>query len=446
MSRAVRRLAVVLAAFLPLACGPSPSTAGGDGVGGDVDSVSAELDAVPPTGVMCLRLTVVMGATVQRQLFSVVPGQTTRFELTGLAAGPATFSGDAFNAACSAVTGKSFPTWTSDSQTVTLAPGTPTKVFLTFRQNVQALVSADFVGNPTFQEFPIPSFGLPYLISWGFSGDLWFTEPEYNRVGKITSAGVITEYVVPTAGAFPESISTLGGADAWFTETGANRIGHVTSAGVFQEFVIPTPNSGPTGIISGPAGGYWFTENYANKIGFISSTGVITEYPIPTPNSGPVGIDWSLTDRLMFTESNVGQVGVIFLNGTINEFPVPGGPGLGRISSGDDGFGFDLSRMWFIESSADKVASITFGGVVTEYNLQGGASPFDENYAFDGALYVPEPDANLIARVNPIGGMFEFEVPTPGSQPFGVPVAGGPDGKIWFTERAGRKIGAMTFP
>ena len=446
MSRATRTLALVLAAVLPPACGPQALSVGDgpSGGGGHISSVTAELDAVPPTGVQCLRLTIVMGATVERQLYSVVPGETTRFQVSGLATGPATFSGDAFNAACSAVTGKSFPTWVSDSQTVTLSAGTPTKVFLTFRQNVQAIVSADFVGNPTFQEFSIPSGGSPELITWGFSGDLWFTEPSANRVGRITSAGVITEYTVPTGGSDPIGIATVGGADAWFTEYVANRIGHVTSAGVFQEFVIPTANAGPYGIIPGPAGGYWFTEYNANKIGFITSTGTITEYPIPTANSFPVGIDWVTFDRLWFTESGSGKIGSITLGGAITEYPVPSGGGLGRICTGYDGI--DFVNMWFVESNADKVATIASDGTVAEYNLQSGAAPFDLNYAFDGNIYVPEPDANLIARVNPLGAMFEFRPPTNGAYPFSIPQAGGPDGKIWFTELAASRIGTMTFP
>jgi streptogramin lyase len=36
----------------------------------------------------------------------------------------------------------------------------------------------------------------------------------------------------------------------------------------------------------------------------------------------------------------------------------------------------------------------------------------------------------------------EFDVPTPGSQPLGI--APGPDGALWFTEKAGNKIGRMT--
>ena len=441
MSRATRLLAVLLAASSPLACGPSER----DGGEATPDSISEELTVVPPTGVQCIRLTITMGALVERQLFGVSAGQNTRIQVGGLSPGPASFTGDAFDLSCGTVTGKSFPTWTSDTQNVTLSASAVAKVFLTFQQNVRALVSLDFIGEPTFQEFPIPSGGAPYLITWGFSGDLWFTEREANRVAKITSAGVITEYTVPTLNSLPEGIATVGGGDAWFTEFNANKIGHVTSAGVFEEFTIPTPGSGPRGIIPGPTGGYWFTEYYGNKIGFISNTGAITEFSIPTPSSGPIHIDWVTTDRLWFTESVGNKIGSITVSGIITEFPVPTPVAvLGRIATGYDGI--DFVDMWFVESNSDKVGKISSSGAITEYNLQGAATPFDVNYAFDGNSYVPEPGANLIARINPVGVIFEFEPPTANSQPFAVPQAGGPDGKIWFTERGAAKIGTMTFP
>lgn len=398
MSRATRSLTLVVATLL-LSCAQSQEVTGtmGDGVA----SVSIELHIVP-AGVQCLRLTASTGARVERQLFPVTAGQSTRLLVGGLPAGMVSFNGDAFDLDCDLVNGKSFPSWISDIQTATLSASTVAKVFLTFRQNVRARVSADFVGDPTFQEFPIPSGGAPYLITWGFSGDLWFTEREANRVGKITAAGVITEFVVPTPFALPEGISTVGGGDAWFTEFGANKIGHVTSAGVFQEFDIPTPNSGPRGIIQGPTGGFWFTEFNAGKIGFITTAGVITE------------------------------------------FNVPSGAGLGRICTGFDGI--DFVNMWFVESAAGKVAKIAANGAITEFNLQGAGSPFDLNYAFDGNVYVAEPGANLIARVNPVGVIIEFQPPTPNSQPFSIAQAGGPGSKIWFTERGAAKIGNMTFP
>ena len=45
------------------------------------------------------------------------------------------------------------------------------------------------------------------------------------------------------------------------------RIGRITPAGVITEFAIPTPFAGPNRITAGPLGNVWFTETYGNKIG-----------------------------------------------------------------------------------------------------------------------------------------------------------------------------------
>ena len=109
--RATRFLTLVLAAVLPFACSPATDEI----TDGDVATVSIELHIVP-AGVQCLRLTIATGAKVERQLRPVTAGQSTRLLIGSLSAGMATFTGDAFDLACDAVTGKSFPTWTSDSQ------------------------------------------------------------------------------------------------------------------------------------------------------------------------------------------------------------------------------------------------------------------------------------------------------------------------------------------
>jgi streptogramin lyase len=57
----------------------------------------------------------------------------------------------------------------------------------------------------------------------------------------------------------------------WFTEYGGNKIGRITTAGSITEFAIPTANSGPTGITAGHDGNLWFTESNGNKIGRITS-------------------------------------------------------------------------------------------------------------------------------------------------------------------------------
>ena len=55
----------------------------------------------------------------------------------------------------------------------------------------------------------------------------------------------------------------------------ANQIGRITTGGAITEYVVPTTNSGPQDITAGPDGALWFTEYNGNNIGRIAppSTG-----------------------------------------------------------------------------------------------------------------------------------------------------------------------------
>ena len=66
-----------------------------------------------------------------------------------------------------------------------------------------------------------------------------------------------------------------------FTEEVENKIGRITPAGTITEFAIPTPNSEAISITTGADGNLWFTENFADKIASITPSGSITEYAAP---------------------------------------------------------------------------------------------------------------------------------------------------------------------
>jgi len=88
------------------------------------------------------------------------------------------------------------------------------------------------------QEFPPGSSelsSLPIAITAGPDGNLWFTE----RFGSC-SAPLIA---------------------------GCSKIARITTAGVITEFPVPTPGGGPIGITAGPDGALWFTEFDGQKIG-----------------------------------------------------------------------------------------------------------------------------------------------------------------------------------
>jgi streptogramin lyase len=74
---------------------------------------------------------------------------------------------------------------------------------------------------------------------------------------RTAAAQAITEFPIRTAAA-----SIVAGPDGalWFTGEGQNKIGRITTAGTVTEFLIPVPPRALvyTGIAAGPDGALWF--------------------------------------------------------------------------------------------------------------------------------------------------------------------------------------------
>jgi virginiamycin B lyase len=91
----------------------------------------------------------------------------------------------------------------------------------------------------------------------------------------------------------------------WFTEHGGNKIGRISTRGLITEYPVPAANSDPYWIAAGPDGALWFTSTH--QIGRITTTGTITQYPLPVGGflngitAGPDGGLWfasSVHDRI----------------------------------------------------------------------------------------------------------------------------------------------------
>ena len=156
-------------------------------------------------------------------------------------------------------------------------------------------------------------------ITSGPDGALWFTtinsDNGVNYIGRITTSGVVTNYSLPT-GADPISITTGPDGNLWFTDPVNNAIGSITTSGIVTEYPVPTPGAGPNDITNGPDGALWFTEgdSSANNIGRITTSGVVTEYPIPTPDASPIGITTGPDANLWFAEASANQIGQVVLS------------------------------------------------------------------------------------------------------------------------------------
>jgi virginiamycin B lyase len=159
----------------------------------------------------------------------------------------------------------------------------------------------------TVTTFQIPLVALvePQGITTGSDGNLWFTENGAGKISRMTPAGVVTSFALPqvpppvgspagTADTTPHPTAITAGPDGalWFTGR-PGEIGRITTAGVVTEFPLPAvpPPSGSkpgtastqataTSIVAGPDGALWFTD-IPGEIGRINTAGVVTEFAVP---------------------------------------------------------------------------------------------------------------------------------------------------------------------
>jgi uncharacterized protein (TIGR03437 family) len=300
--------------------------------------------------------------------------------------------------------------------------------------------SAQFV----ITEFPGPV--SPYCITAGPDGNLWFTDEGANKVGRITPAGVITEFSAGiTAGANPFGIAAGPDGNLWFTELAGNRIGRVTPAGVITEFTTGlVANGGPYLITAGPDGAMWFTDSNGPRIGRITTAGVITEFTNGLVGSSQLfGIISGPDGALWFTQANGNKVGRITTAGAVTLFStgISAASNPEQIAAGPDG------NLWFPEGTGNRIARVTTAGVVTEFSagLTAGSFPAGIAAGPDGALWFTEDGGSRIGRITTAGVITEYSTGlTPASAPFGI--TAGPDGNMWFGEDGGGRIGRITTP
>ena len=89
----------------------------------------------------------------------------------------------------------------------------------------------------SFVEFPLPTAAAgPRAIVAGPDGNLWFTESDAGKIGRITPDGSVVEYPLPSAAAEPWRIAAGPDGALWFTNRNSGSIGRVTTTGIFTAF------------------------------------------------------------------------------------------------------------------------------------------------------------------------------------------------------------------
>ena len=110
-----------------------------------------------------------------------------------------------------------------------------------------------------------PVSGSPDRITAGPDGNLWFTEPVPfdRRIGRITTAGAITEFQLAD-GSEPRDIVAGPDGNLWFTDYGAGALTRMSPAGVVID--SERVRDGPWGIGRGQGNTIWLTQVDGNRV------------------------------------------------------------------------------------------------------------------------------------------------------------------------------------
>lgn len=208
-----------------------------------------------------------------------------------------------------------------------------------------------WLGGPSFVDRmttsgAITEYSIPYQATAMTSGPdraMWFAQGPY--IGRVTTGGMIQEYSVPshttsngTVFTDPNVTAMVTGSDGavWFTEPEFDEIGRITTTGSITEYSSLPPGTA-NGITAGPDGALWFP--LGGSIGRITTKGAVTNFPIPAEYAAAAAITAGSDGALWFTDC-AGRIGRITTAGAIVEYSAPQSL---SIASGPDG------ALWFTD-------------------------------------------------------------------------------------------------
>jgi streptogramin lyase len=256
----------------------------------------------------------------------------------------------------------------------------------------------------TVTNYTDPSIKVPYEITAGPDGALWFTNNGNNSIGRITTDGTVTSYSNPSIGQ-PEGIAAGPDGALWFTNVedpytgvGNNSIGRITTSGMVTNHTDPSIQE-PSAIAAGSDGALWFT-NYGNSsIRRITTSGIVTDYGVSNVDGMAAGPDGAL----WFT-SYGNSIGRITTSGIITTFTGSGISFPYGIAAGPDG------ALWFTNRGNGSIGRITTTGIVTNFTGPGISDPFGIAAGSDGARWFTNYGSNSIGRIQAGGPVIVSEL------------------------------------
>ena len=286
-----------------------------------------------------------------------------------------------------------------------------------------------------FTPYDITANGGQGGMTFGPDENVWFTERSTGKVGKVTPAGVVTEYTLPSPDANPvDPVDIAVGADGnlWVSDYVHAQVVRVTPTGTGTDFALPS-GCQSFGITSGPGSTVWFTElgcpgpsGSPNKIGSIdtASTSTIVERELAGAFPLTFGMALGSDGNLWFAEYDNYKLSRITSGGTVTKFPSGSAMTYSTptwVTAGPDG------NLWFNES---KLGVVTTAGDLTEHAVIGYAGGLvSGRITHDDALIWYSASSSIGSMDTATFANEDFPVAPTGYLPSGIAVDG--NGVVW---------------
>ncbi len=199
-------------------------------------------------------------------------------------------------------------------------------------------------------------------------------------------------------------------------------LGSISPGGEVTEFSIG--GEALSGIAVGADGALWSTEPGRGRIVRVDTAGAVSTFSVPGPGAELSSIVAGADGALWFTEGKRDEVGRITTTGAVSEFALPPGSDARDIVAGSDG------ALWLAATGTDSIVRVAADGTATSFPIGGGADNEPRALALgpDGDVFFTQRAAR-IGRISPDGSITEFGRP----RPAGLIAAVGRD--LWFTTR-----------
>ena len=166
-----------------------------------------------------------------------------------------------------------------------------------------------------------PAIDNPQGITAGPDGALWFTNEANNSIGRITTTGIITDYVIKGSNN-PRAITVGSDGAIWFS--GFSVIGRITTGGATTIYSDYPDTYDIQDITSGPDGALWFTNGFTTtdnpgSIGRITTSGEVSTYK-GSSIEGPEGITSGPDGTLWFAGAYNDSIGRITTTGSVSSY------------------------------------------------------------------------------------------------------------------------------